>query len=233
MQQALCPPLHAFRNRHVPPLDQPDGSFDLIWAVSVFPHITDQWSAWLLELHRVLVDSGLLLVTFMGEGVPDGRNAEPWLDDRVGMNMINPGQGWDRGGPFVHHSPWWIRAHWGRAFEVVELRPYGFGRLGRNGQGSVLLRKRPVTLTTEDLERPEPDEPRELMAAQYNVRRSQAELAAIYAGAGWKVARTVKELATYPRHLTKRLVSPAESVPVPHRTADEDGNEAAATGLSS
>ncbi len=49
-----------------------DGSFDLIWAVSVFTHLAETWSAWLLELHRVLKPGGILLATFMGEGMDRG-----------------------------------------------------------------------------------------------------------------------------------------------------------------
>ena len=29
-------------------------------------------------------------------------------------------------GPLVLHSPWWLRAHWGRAFDVPTLWPHGF-----------------------------------------------------------------------------------------------------------
>ena len=37
----------------------PDGAYDLVLAVSVFTHLTASWSAWLVELHRVLADGGL------------------------------------------------------------------------------------------------------------------------------------------------------------------------------
>ena len=41
---ALNPPLHAVANGETPPLDQPSGSFDLVWSVSVFTHLTDHWA---------------------------------------------------------------------------------------------------------------------------------------------------------------------------------------------
>jgi SAM-dependent methyltransferase len=69
LQRHLCPPFRVYRNAAMPPLPHPDGYFDVIWALSVLTHITDTWSAWLAELHRVLADDGLLLATFMGEGV--------------------------------------------------------------------------------------------------------------------------------------------------------------------
>jgi hypothetical protein len=73
---------------------------------------------------------------------------EEWDPDRVGMNVMTYGEPWDRGGPDVMHSPWWIRAHWGRAFEILRLEP---GEQGAHGL--VVMRKRAVALTREDLER--------------------------------------------------------------------------------
>ncbi len=63
---ALNPPLHAFANGDTPPLDQPSGSFDLVWSVSVFTHLTDRWAGWLAELHRVLRPGGLAIISFLG-----------------------------------------------------------------------------------------------------------------------------------------------------------------------
>ncbi|HEX2023086.1 MAG TPA: class I SAM-dependent methyltransferase [Acidimicrobiales bacterium] len=192
----LCPPLHAFHHGDSPPLDQPDASFDLAWALSVFTHITDTWSAWLLELHRVLRPDGLLLVTFMGETASEWLAGEPWDEDRVGMNVLRPANPWDRGGPMVLHSPWWITAHWGRAFEILTLRPFGFSRQGRVGQGWVLMRKRPVELTPEDLERPEPGEPRELAALRHNVRQLGRELVTLESSRSWRLTRPLRELSS-------------------------------------
>jgi len=54
LREHLSPPLRVFNNAAGPPLPQPDGYFDLIWAISVFTHVTDRWSEWLAELHRAL-----------------------------------------------------------------------------------------------------------------------------------------------------------------------------------
>jgi SAM-dependent methyltransferase len=51
VEEHLCPPVRAFVNGDSPPLPLPDGSLDLVFAMAVFGHITDQWSAWLRELH--------------------------------------------------------------------------------------------------------------------------------------------------------------------------------------
>lgn len=176
LQEHLSPPLEVFRNDELPPLPQPDASFDLVYCVSVFTHLTRSWSAWLLELHRILKPDGLLVATFMGEGQSMVIANEEWDEDRVGMLVLAPGQSWDRGGPMVLHSPWWIRAHWGRLFEIVSLEPHGFASEPGTGHGTVTMRRRDVRLTPADLERPEPGEPREAIALAHNVDRLVREL---------------------------------------------------------
>ena len=68
LEESLAPPLHPFLNGELPPLDQPDEMFDLVYCVSVFTHLSRSWSDWPIELHRVLKPGGLMLATFMGEG---------------------------------------------------------------------------------------------------------------------------------------------------------------------
>ncbi len=176
VQEHLSPPVHAFRNDESPPLRQPDDTFDVIYCVSVFTHLARSWSAWLVELHRVLKPGGLLLATFMGEGESRRIAQEDWDDDRVGMLILNPGQPWDAGGPMIMHSPWWIREHWGRLFEVVSLSPHAAtGSQPPAGHGIVTLRKTDVRLTPADLERPS-DDPREARALAHAVDRLAREL---------------------------------------------------------
>ncbi len=134
----------------------------------MFSHLTSTWSDWLLELHRVLKPAGVLVVSFMGEGQSDAIAGEPWDEDRVGMLILRPAQSWDLGGPMVLHSPWWIRGHWGRLFEVANLRPHGFAAAPGTGHGLVTLVKKSVLLTAEDLRRPN-DDPREAIALAHNV----------------------------------------------------------------
>jgi SAM-dependent methyltransferase len=175
VREHLSPPLDALVSGTEPPLDRPDGQFDLIWAISVFTHLTDSWSRWMAELHRLLADDGLLIVTYMCEALSEELGAGPWDEDRVGMNVLFAWQDWDLGGPFVFHSDWWVRAHWGRAFEFVALdeSPAVEGELSRHRW--VLLRKRPVAVSAPELEAPEPDEPRELEAIRHNLEQVQAE----------------------------------------------------------
>ena len=123
-----------------------------------------------MELHRLLRPDGLLLATFLGDGIwPQGyagRKGVPY-DERIGMYAEAPWRGFvDAHGPAVWHSEWWLREHWGRLFEIVDLETRGFNPLPEvhGGQGCVLMRPREVELTPEDLEHPA-DDPRELPAA--------------------------------------------------------------------
>ena len=73
VRKHLCPPIADVRvNREQPPLDYPDDHFDLITALSVFTHIADGWSDWLLEIRRVLKPGGLLIATFLDSIVSPG-----------------------------------------------------------------------------------------------------------------------------------------------------------------
>ncbi len=174
----LSPPLHAFANREVPPLDQPSDSFDLVWSVSVFTHLTDHWAGWLSELHRVLRPGGLAIVSFLGGAMYEVWNEEEWQPDRIGMTVLNHGQDWELGGPTVFHSPWWLREHWGRAFEIVQMRE---GTAPRE-HGLMLLRRRSdVEVTPQFLERIDPGEPREVEALSWQVRLLQREASALRA----------------------------------------------------
>jgi SAM-dependent methyltransferase len=175
MERHLSPPFHVFVNGPEPPLDQPDSSFDLIWAVSVFTHLADSWSRWLVELDRLLKPGGLLLVTFMGRGMSDEIAGEPWDESGFGMNVIRYGQSWDLGGPMVIHSPWWIEEHWGRAFEILSLAPDGFAEKPWLDHGSVLMRKRDQALDAKELETIVPGDARETRALAHNVEQLHCE----------------------------------------------------------
>jgi SAM-dependent methyltransferase len=172
---ALHPPLQAFANGEAPPLDQPSASFDLVWSVSVFTHLTDHWAGWLAELHRVLKPGGLALISFLGGAMYEVWTGQTWEPDRVGMTVLDHGQDWALGGPTVFHSPWWLREHWGRAFDVVQLRE---GSAPRE-HGLVLLRRRPgPDVTPAQLEHIDvAREPRELAALRHQVQMLHGESA--------------------------------------------------------
>lgn len=169
MQRNLCPPLQAWRSAASPPIGLEHGSFDLIFAVSVFTHLTDNSLPWLLELHQLLKPDGLLIATYMGRWNSEWFAKEPWLEDRIGMNVLYHQHDWDSGGPAVLMSDWWVREHWGRAFEILTVAPQFHNFTW------VTMRKRDVELTSEDLARPS-DDPREYASVKHNVRQLQREI---------------------------------------------------------
>jgi len=169
LQKNFSPHFKIFESAEQPGLPQQDGFFDLIYAYSVYTHFTDNWAAWLAEHHRVLGDDGLLFATFLGRGMLEPLIGEKWDENQIGMNTLMHGFRWDKGGPIAINSPWWIRAHWGRAFEIVELLPVV--EEGVPSHGIVLARKRPATLTVAKLTELEPDEPREVNALRHHVEQ--------------------------------------------------------------
>ena len=213
VQAHLCPPFQAFRNEPMPPLPFEDASVDVVYAMSVFTHLSDTWSAWLLELHRVLKPGGFLLATLLGPGAEDDRGGRPWDDDRIGMLVLRPWHDFvgSNSGPTVFHSEWWVREHWGRGFDITEYWPWGFGAGGpgeeKEGWGAVAARKRDGAITIEELERPAED-PREWDAMRENLetvhvleRRMRAraeaaerELAAVRGTRSWRIAQAIAKL---------------------------------------
>ncbi|CAB4940136.1 unannotated protein [freshwater metagenome] len=166
----LQPPLEAFTVKETPGLPLADGAVDLIWAASVFTHITDHWAGWLLELRRVLRPDGVLIASFLGRNMGE-RFLGEWDEDRTGMNVIAMGNPWHLGGPAVFHSEWWLRSHWGRAFEVVTLDS---NEEHPDDHSWVALRPRPDAVTVEDLVRPDPNDPREVAALRKNIEQLHA-----------------------------------------------------------
>jgi SAM-dependent methyltransferase len=180
-EQHLNPPASFVVNDEVPPLPLPDGKFDLIYALSVFTHISTHWPSWLLELDRILAPDGRLLVTIMSEGMCEAVSGEAWDESNIGMSVYEAGQAWSLGGPMVLHSPWWIEEHWGRLFEIERLMSRGFYgstiRPGQDDQGVVVLRKGAGAARVADLERIDPAEAREASALHHDVLHLRAEVA--------------------------------------------------------
>jgi SAM-dependent methyltransferase len=183
LRDNLVPPLHVFVNDLEPPLRGiEDGFFDVVFASSVFTHITDAWARWLLELHRVLRPGGVLVATYLGSGMSHAVAREPWDEDRIGMNVLRRWQGWGigEGGPAVLHSPWWLRAHWGRMFDVELIDD----ARAEGSHGLIVVRRRRAGTppTVEELEALEPGEPRELAALRHNIVQLEREAADLASG---------------------------------------------------
>lgn len=211
----LPTPHAVFVSPSEPPLPRPDGYFTLIYAMSVFTHLVDNWAAWLCELHRLLADGGLLIATVIGAGAGALFDEDPWQDDQVGMLVLGPGNPWAAEGPMVLHSEWWLRAHWGRAFEVLT---FDDGESSGFGQGVVVMRRRALAATPEDLIRIEPGEPRELTALEHGLRRVHEECIVLntrhdeYSNAYQEEARRRQELQRENDELRRQLLETADEL---------------------
>jgi hypothetical protein len=141
------------------PLPEPDGSIEEIRALTAFTHLVVGWAEWLLELRRLLSDDGRFVVGLAPRGHFEELTGSDWDHSPIGMTVVSALDG--PGRRVVFHSQWWLRAHWGRAFELASIEEAEGGRV-------VTLRKRPGEIDADDLERPEPGDERELAAARAN-----------------------------------------------------------------
>jgi SAM-dependent methyltransferase len=205
MSQNLTPPLQAWHASQIPPLGLEHGTFDLIWSVSVFTHLTYNSTDWLLELHRLLKPGGYLIPTYMGRWIAEFFTGEAWDEDRHGCTMLRHTWPWDRGGPAVLISDWWMREHWGRAFELVEVVPQV------HNMTWPLLRKRDVEITTAEIDAPA-DDPREYQALLTNLRLLKREIALIEeANRQEKEALEARVRGEYEGSTSWRVTAPARA----------------------
>jgi hypothetical protein len=130
----------------------------------------------------------------------------------------------------VLHSPWWLRAHWGRAFEIerIDEAPHP------GWHGFIVLRRRDddAVPTVEALEALEPDEPRELGALRHHVRQLEREAAGLAAEKAHaeQLARQAAAAVPPPRPVVEHEVSVREGAGAVARAALRAGRRVAARG---
>ncbi len=120
----------------LPPLALPAGSFDLIIVFSVFTHLDEEYQdAWLAELRRLTRPGGTVVATVHGmfkwEVIRNGPMAgEPDLE-RMATRLARRGflhwrgDDWGAFFPDYYHTSFhrrdYIREHWARWFDVVDV----------------------------------------------------------------------------------------------------------------
>jgi SAM-dependent methyltransferase len=131
---------HFETNGLAPPLPYADGSFDLVYALSVFTHLTEELGlAWAAELERVLRPGGQLLLTTHGDHYRtrleaaerrrfDAGELVVRRPDAVGTNLCA-----------AFHPPAYVQETLAGRLEPVELVPEG--AQGNPHQDLQLLRK--------------------------------------------------------------------------------------------
>ena len=159
VRRFLAPSLRVFQSSVLPQLPLEDNSFALVYAFSVFTHIDDGELAWLLELRRILQPGGVAYITLhtdhtwkiMSPKLPiyaalmNMREQLPELNLRPEMfQQPMPAERFvvaaKTGMVYnvnIFHATDYIRATWGRFFDIVDVYREGSGY-----QDVVLLRKR-------------------------------------------------------------------------------------------
>jgi SAM-dependent methyltransferase len=129
-------------NRLTPPLSYDDGAFDLIYAFSVFSHLTEDLQVpWMRELTRVLKPNGHLLFSTHGERYTHRLNAEERHRFAAGElvvknNVKTPGSNTCS----AYHPPAYVRDHLAGELELVDF--VAEGALGNPYQDLYVLRRR-------------------------------------------------------------------------------------------
>jgi len=147
-KENLSPPFSFLTCTAYPHLPFEDRRFTLVYGISVFTHLYHLIDAWLVEFRRLLAPGGYAVFTIHDEHTWKFFTQRPeqcprWLsrDDLVeGLNsdimafLYSDSGSWDTTYTFFRTE--WIRAEWGRYFEVVSIEPYA-----EDYQTAVVLRK--------------------------------------------------------------------------------------------
>ncbi len=128
------------RNDLAPPLDRADASFDLVYALSVFTHLTAELqTGWRDELRRVLRPGGRLLLTTHGRSYLP--RLEPGERDRFERGDLVVRWGDLPGSNLcsAYHPERYLRETLAQGFELETLEPEG--ARGNPTQDLVVLRR--------------------------------------------------------------------------------------------
>jgi SAM-dependent methyltransferase len=128
------------RNALAPPLDFDEASFDLVYALSVFTHLTAELQvAWRDEMLRVLRPDGLLLVTTHGRSYVPRLDAEERARFERGELVVRWGDVPGTNLCSAYHPEVYLHDTFAQGFTFLELEPEG--ARGNPTQDLVLLRK--------------------------------------------------------------------------------------------
>lgn len=159
-QQNLSPPFRFFCSTTFPHLPFEENYFDLIYAASVFTHISDLAETWLMELRRITRPGGRMILTIhdkhslklildseWARSHPDANSPgfvehgfRDFLSTRKNMRLLGDDFAMATVGRSFHsqvfHDGEHIRRHWGRYLKVHSITPEAHGY-----QSAVLLEK--------------------------------------------------------------------------------------------
>lgn len=136
-------PFAEFRtNQLAPPVAYADGEFDLVYALSVFTHLTEELQAsWIRELSRIVKPGGHLVISTHGEAYLHRLNDHERREFEAGRLVVKnntkaPGSNMCS----AYHPPAYVRDRMAPGLELVDFIPEG--AKGNPRQDLVVLRKR-------------------------------------------------------------------------------------------
>lgn len=132
-------------NGYQPPLSFEDNTFDLIYAISVFTHLNEQFQhAWLRELQRIARPGALLILSANGENcismLPSSYHGQIHNDGFMFIVGATGKLKLDKLPDFyqtAYHTKEYIYREWSAYFDVVSYVECGIN----NHQDAILLRK--------------------------------------------------------------------------------------------
>ena len=110
-------------NRLLPPMDFKDHTFDLVYGISVFTHLSEMaHQVWIEELNRVLKPGGILFLTLHGDSFTEKMNTAE-LQQFNQAKLVVRGQVKEGHRTFTaFHPEKWVR-EWTRKFILLEHLP--------------------------------------------------------------------------------------------------------------
>jgi len=128
-------------NRLQPPLEYADNSFDLVYAFSIFTHLSaDLQTAWIDELTRVIAPGGYLIITVHGESFRHALTSDEQAVFDSGRLVVRHAGMAGSNMCTTFHPVQYVRQTVARHLRVIEHSP------AKLGQDVVLLRK-PVAIS--------------------------------------------------------------------------------------
>jgi len=133
-------------NDFMPPMKYADGSFDCVYAISVFTHLDEEMQfAWLKELNRVTKPGAILVLTIHGRSLFSQLNrAKRELLEEKGIyfDVFQTGAFKHDGLPdfyqTTYHTRNYINSRWSEYFEIIEYVEKGMN----DHQDAVILKRR-------------------------------------------------------------------------------------------
>jgi SAM-dependent methyltransferase len=139
------PFLNVATNGLAPPLPYSAERFDLVYAVSVFTHLSeDRQFDWMREISRVLRPGGMLLFTTKGDSHAHEltKPGRPGLDAyRAGRLVVTDVEAEGLNLCAAYHPYQWVVNDMLDGFELLEFSPSGAAMVG--GQDLYLVRRQP------------------------------------------------------------------------------------------